>query len=446
MANTTPDDPFAEFDGGRTFIMPTPGGRTAAPASRVQAAAAPEVASDIGPSESGLNPLVALANPLLALVPQVRATSHLADPAGLREAMAQGLREFESQARARNIAPERVLAARYILCTLLDEVAAGMPWGASGQWGRHSLLTMFHNEAGGGEKVFQLMAKLAEAPAANRDLLELIYAVLCLGFEGRYRVAEGGRAQLDAVRERLAQIIRKERGEHAPALAQNWAGVATKRRGMLGALPLWVALALVLLLLALAYALLSRQLNQQSDPVYSGIRELALPPPAPAVKVPAPKPRLAQLLNSEIKAQLLTVRDEVDRSVVTVRGDGLFAPASATLSPEREALMKRLAEALAQFSGAVLVTGHTDNTPMRSAQYPSNWHLSEERAKTVKRILVADGVVADRVTSQGHADSEPVAANDSAANRGLNRRVEITLFVARPVAAAASASATAAKP
>jgi type VI secretion system protein ImpK len=117
------------------------------------------------------------------------------------------------------------------------------------------------------------------------------------------------------------------------------------------------------------------------------------------------------------------------------------------LSPEREALMKRLAEALAQFSGAVLVTGHTDNTPMRSAQYPSNWHLSEERAKTVKRILVADGVVADRVTSEGHADSEPVAANDSAANRGLNRRVEITLFVARPVpVAATAASASAAKP
>src|SRR3989442_671526 len=83
--------------------------------------------------------------------------------------------------------------------------------GRRAAWVRYSLLAMFHNETWGGEKVFQLMAKLAENPAANRDLLELIYAALCLGFQGRYRVVEGGSAQLEAVRERLAQILRKER-------------------------------------------------------------------------------------------------------------------------------------------------------------------------------------------------------------------------------------------
>ena len=226
------------------------------------------------------------------------------------------------------------------------------------------------------------------------------------------RVVDGGRAQVEAVRERLAQIIAKERGPYAPALAQNWAGVAPKRRSMLGLMPLWVALAVLLLLLALTYVWLSRQLNAASDPVYRGILELSLAPPMPAVKIAAPKPRLAQFLANEIKAQLITVRDEVDRSVITVRGDGLFAPASATLSPDREALMKRMAEALAQVSGAVLVTGHTDNTPIRTALYPSNWHLSEERAKTVKRLLVSDGVVAERVTAEGRADGEPVAAID----------------------------------
>jgi type VI secretion system protein ImpK len=300
---------------------------------------------------------------------------------------------------------------------------------------------MFHNETGGGQKVFQLMAKLAENPAANRDLLELIYAALCLGFEGRYRVVDGGRAQLEAVRERLAQIIAKERGAYAPALAQNWAGVSRQRRAMLGWLPLWVTLASLLLLLALAYAGLSRQLNAASDPVYRGVLELSLAPPMPAVKIAAPKPRLAQFLANEIKAQLITVRDEVDRSVITVRGDGLFAPAGATLSTDRETLMMRLAAALAQVGGAVLVTGHTDSTPIRTALYPSNWHLSEERAKSVKRLLVDNGVVAERVSADGRADGEPVAANDSAANRALNRRVEITVFIARPVPATAQASA-----
>lgn len=438
MSTSNPDDPFADIDSGRTFIMPTPGGRAAAAApaqSPRTGQAGADVAADIGPSESGLNPLVALANPLLALVPQIRATTHLSDPAALRESIAQGVREFEAAARAKGIAPERVLAARYILCTLLDEVAAGMPWGASGQWGRHSLLAMFHNETGGGEKVFQLMAKLAENPAANRDLLELIYAVLSLGFEGRYRVVDGGKAQLEAVRERLAQILQKERGAYAPALAQNWLGEKPLRRSMLTWLPLWVTAAVVALLLVAVYLFLSFSLSGDSDPVFGSIQELRLAPPSPPVKQAAPKPRLAQFLVADIKAEQVAVRDEVDRSVIVIRGDGLFAPASASLTAEREALMKRIAEALKQVPGGIVVTGHTDNIRIRTASFPSNWHLSEERAKTVREILVGNGLPTERVRAEGRADGEPVASNDTPANRALNRRVEITLFVARGAAA-----------
>ncbi|MET0351342.1 MAG: type VI secretion system protein TssL, long form, partial [Rhizobacter sp.] len=297
------------------------------------------------------------------------------------------------------------------------------------------------NETGGGEKVFQLMAKLAENPATNRDLLELIYAVLCLGFEGRYRVVDGGKAQLEAVRERLAQILGKERGGYAPALAQNWRGETPPRRTMLTWLPLWVTAAVMALLLLGVFWILSGRLSSASDPVFGQIQELRLLPPTPPVKLPAPTPRLAQFLVSEIKAELVTVRDEVDRSVVTVRGDGLFAPASATLTKEREALMKRIADALTKVPGQVLVTGHTDNVRIHTAQFPSNWHLSEERAKTVRDILQADGVTPERLKAEGRADGEPVASNDTPANRALNRRVEVTLFVQRGGAAAAAAAA-----
>jgi len=433
-------DPFAAIDSQRTFVMPTPGARAADPAASPLAAAGPagtDVAADIAAPETGLNPLVALANKLLAVVPQIRSTSHLPDPGVLKETLAQGLREFDAHAAQRGIAPERAMAARYILCTLLDETAAGTPWGGGGAWGRYSLLAMFHNETWGGEKVFQLMAKLAENPGGNRDLLELIYAALCLGFEGRYRVVDGGRAQLEAVRERLAQIIKKERGDYAPALAQNWRGEATARRSVLTWLPLWVAGAVVTLLIVGIYLGLSLRLSGTSDPVYGRIQELRLLPPTPPVKLPAPTPRLAQFLRNDIKAELVTVRDEVDRSVVIIRGDGLFAPASAALTSEREALMKRIAEALAQVPGTVLVTGHTDNVPIGTAQFPSNWHLSEERAKTVRDILVGFGVPSDRVKAEGRAAGEPVAANDTPGNRALNRRVEITLFIPRGSPAAA---------
>ena len=291
---------------------------------------------------------------------------------------------------------------------------------------------MFHNETWGGEKVFQLMAKLAENPAGNRDLLEMIYAAVCLGFEGRYRVVDGGRAQLEAVRERLAQILRKERGDYAQPLAQHWRGQALERRSLLSWLPLWVSAAVAAALLAGVYVLLAFSLGGLSDPVYGQIQGLRLTPPTPPVTLPALKPRLAQFLASEIKAGLVAVRDEIDRSVITIRGDGLFDPGSASLSDDREALMRRIAEALAQVSGPVLVTGHTDNQPIRSLRFPSNWHLSEERAKAVRAILVSQGVPAARVSAEGRADGEPLVANDSAGNRALNRRVEVTLLAAKP--------------
>jgi type VI secretion system protein ImpK len=118
----------------------------------------------------------------------------------------------------------------------------------------------------------------------------------------------------------------------------------------------------------------------------------------------------------------------VDRSVVTVRGDGLFEPGSIALAGGREALMGRIADAMAKVGGAVLVTGHTDAQPIRSLRFPSNWHLSQERAQVVGRLLVEGGVPAERVRAEGRADAEPVAPNDNAEHRAQNRRVEMTLF------------------
>jgi len=291
---------------------------------------------------------------------------------------------------------------------------------------------MFHNETEGGEKVFQLMARLAEKPEVNRDLLELIYCALTLGFEGRYGVVDNGRAQLEAVRDKLAQILRQQRGDFPRALAQHWAGQAVRRGKALDWLPLAATAAGSLLLLVACYLAFAFSLGNRSDPVFGQIQGLRLMPPVVAAPLPAPRPRLAQFLQSDIKAGLVAVRDEVDRSVVTLRGDGSFPAGSATLLSDREALMGRIADALAQVSGAVLVTGHTDNQPIaRTARFPSNWHLSEERARTVRELLVARKVAPERIRAEGRADAEPLVANDTPGNRALNRRVEITLVVGR---------------
>jgi type VI secretion system protein ImpK len=426
MTAASTDDPFASAPADRTFVMPTPGVRGAAAA---RAAAPMDVAHDFPAVNVGLNPLVALANSVLAVVPQLRATTHHPNPQQLKEQIAHSIREFERRARAQGIAAERVMAARYVLCTLIDETAASTPWGGSGAWARHSLLVAFHNESWGGEKVFQLMARLAENVAANRDLLELIYACLALGFQGRYRVVEGGHAQLEQVRARLAQLLAQERGAAPRALAENWRP-SVARGGVLASwLPLWVTGALAAALLLAVYIGLSVSLSSRAQPVEAAILAIrapqAAPPPAP---LPATAPRLAPLLAEDIRAGALDVRDEFDRSVVVIRGDGLFAPASADLDAARRGLMQRIGAALARTPGRVIVTGHTDDRPIRSLLYPSNWELSAARAETVRTILLANGVAPNRVRAIGRGDTEPVARNDTPANRALNRRVEITLL------------------
>ncbi len=425
-------DPFAEADDSqRTFIKPNPGGRTQSPPPP----AAPSPMPDAAESETadfGLNPLVAAANRLLVLAPQLRQTRHVDNPLALRDSLAQGVREFGARAAALHIATEKATAARYVLCTLLDEAAANTPWGGSGVWAQLSLAAMFHNDVKGGEKVFQLMARFADKPAENLDVLEFIYCAISLGFEGRYAVIDNGRAQLDAVRDRLAQVIRRERGDHAHALAEHWQGQPKAGKVTSRALPLAVAAAVSVLLLAGVYLGFSLSLAGRSDPVYSQAEGLRLAPPVTLPVQAAAQPRLAQFLQSDIKARLVTVRDEIDRSVVTISGDGTFATGSASVLPEHQALMGRIADALAKVTGKVLVTGHTDNQPItRSLRFPSNWHLSEERARVVRDLLIAHGGAAARVQSEGKADSEPLDRSNSPAAMAKNRRVEVTLFVGR---------------
>lgn len=423
------DDPFASFDGERTFIMPSPGQRAARASSPADGVPAVAV-EDLIPGR-GLNPLVAAASPLLNAVPQLRASTTHADPAGLRETLVRGIRAFETRATREGVLPSHVLAASYTLCTFIDEMIAGTPWG-SAVWGKFSLLVTIHGETWGGEKVFQLLAKLAQKPAENRDLLELMYVVLALGFEGRYRVLDNGRSQLEQLRERLLAMIEKERGPYERELSGRWKGLAIKRP-MLLQLPMWAVLAVLGLVAVGLYLGLSARLNSLSDPVFADIQGIRIkgPMPPPQPQLPAPKPRLAAFLAPEIKAGQVAVADFGDRSVVTIRGDGLFEPGGTAVTPDVLPLLARIAEALAAIPGNVLVTGHTDNQPIRSARFPSNWHLSQERAEAVQALLAAT-VDPTRITAEGRADSQPIGGNATPAERARNRRVEITLFIAKP--------------
>ncbi|HTJ98681.1 MAG TPA: type VI secretion system protein TssL, long form, partial [Bordetella sp.] len=169
-----------------------------------------------------------------------------------------------------------------------------------------------------------------------------------------------------------------------------------------------------------------------SDLVFAAVNGLKPPtvqiaaPPQPR---PAPSPRLAIFLAPEIRDGLVTVQDQVDRSVVVLRGDGAFESGAAEVRGSYVAVLSRVADALRETHGVILVRGYTDNIPIRSARYPSNWHLSQARADTVKNILEQRLGQPGRVRAEGRGDADPMAPNDTPAGRALNRRVEITLML-----------------
>lgn len=140
-----------------------------------------------------------------------------------------------------------------------------------------------------------------------------------------------------------------------------------------------------------------------------------------------------------IDREQVRVRRYPDRVEVEIRTDILFPSAVATLSPAARLIIERLSDALAPFPNAIRVEGHTDNVPIRTPAYRSNWELSAARAATVVLLMSERGLDPRRLAVLGYGEFRPIADNDSASGRNANRRVLLIVTgdqVAAPVLAA----------
>ncbi|MBF4661741.1 DotU family type VI secretion system protein [Cronobacter malonaticus] len=380
---------------------------------------------------SSNNPLVAAANPLLNAIPQIRHSVSHEDQAGLRQRLIDEIRRFEVRCQQAALPYEVIVGARYCLCTALDEAAALTPWGSRGVWSGSGLLVTFHNETWGGEKFFQLLARLSQNPREHIFLLEMINYCLLLGFEGRYRVMDNGRTQLETIKQRLWQMIRSVRGSYPPPLSPHPEDQPVLRKLWRPVVPLWACVALAGFLACLFFIILNWRLGDNTSPVLAKIYQT----PLPEVTVQQPAREVAPVLNlrgflrPEIEAGLVAVRDEADRSVVILKGDGLFASASTVVRGRYEPVIDRVAQAMNNVSGKILVVGYSDNVPIRSARFASNYELSLARAESVQKMLQAHLADPNRVKAQGRGEMDPIAPNNTPENRARNRRVEITLLV-----------------
>lgn len=373
------------------------------------------------------NSLVAAANPLLDLLAQIRTSTALA-PERLRDYLVDQIRQFQSRAQQAGIAVETIVGARYCLCTTLDEAAALAPWGGGGVWSTHSLLVAFHNETWGGEKFFQLLARLSASPREHRHLLELQYFCLVLGFQGRYRVTENGAAQLETLTRRLHKLLHEIGRGYGQALSPAWqaddrASAVAMRRGW----PMWIWLPSACASAVAGYIGFASILGAHADRTDAAINAMRLPDVGGLAQ--GTSTTLQQRLAADLRSGALAVRGEADRDVIAMRGDALFDSGSAVANRALLPVLARVANALNQLDGEIVITGHTDNQPIRDRHFASNLALSQARAAAVAQWLRAAGLDPSRTLSAvGRGDAEPVDSNLTAVGRAHNRRVEIVVF------------------
>ena len=227
-------------------------------------------AARLRPAETfniSLNPLVAAASSLLSEVVRLKHSYEGEDLHALNQRLSGELKLFEHRALHDGAESSQVMAARYVLCTAIDEAVVTTPWGNESEWSQMSLLSSFHNETFGGEKFFQLLERLSRNPVKHLPMLELMYLCLSLGFEGKYRVMPRGMLELEAVRDSLYRQIRQLRGDVPREVSPHWQGLRDTRRRLVRIVPWWMVALFTLICLGMLYAGFAWVLGEQRDTV-----------------------------------------------------------------------------------------------------------------------------------------------------------------------------------
>lgn len=145
---------------------------------------------------------------------------------------------------------------------------------------------------------------------------------------------------------------------------------------------------------------------------------------------------IQEVLEDAIEDGRITVEKDQDqhRIVIRIEEKGSFSSGSAKLTWEFEGLLLEMAKVLADMPGDLTVEGHTDDIPIRTSRFYSNWDLSAARSAAVANVLLATGAVEPtRLAVKGLADTEPRVDNTSSENRAKNRRVEIIIDMSDPL-------------
>ncbi|GFM80003.1 hypothetical protein PSCICN_06950 [Pseudomonas cichorii] len=219
-----------------------------------------------------INPLVTAASDLLAEIVKLALGAEADELHSLNRRLSQNIKLFEARARQEGIENDQLLAARYVLCTVIDETVLTTSWGS--EWSTMSLLSRFHQETFGGEKFFLLLERLSSNPARHLPMLELMYLCLSLGFEGKYRVMKRGSIELEGIRDGLYRQIRQLRGDVCSELSPNWHGMQGQQGSAIRPAPWWLVGVFTFVSLTVMYSGFAWVLAEQREMVLKPYRQI----------------------------------------------------------------------------------------------------------------------------------------------------------------------------
>ena len=138
--------------------------------------------------------------------------------------------------------------------------------------------------------------------------------------------------------------------------------------------------------------------------------------------------QLKKMLNQEIEEGLLEVEREKTKIIIRIQEKASFPSGRANLNPGFFEVISKITDVIAETPGKIVVAGHTDNIPISTKRFRSNWELSSARAVTVVHAMLSNSLIdPERILIEGHADSHPLMPNDTRENRAANRRVELII-------------------
>jgi type VI secretion system protein ImpK len=393
-----------------------------------------------GADISSANPMTAAATSLLILLGRLRLLIVEMQAMPLMTHVANSITEFEKRALDSGVSKEDALVAKYILCGTADDIVQNLPGTDRHVWMQYSMLAQFFKVRTSGVGFFEELNKVLANPAPRYDLLELMHACLCLGFEGQYRGAAGGDVELQRIRRDVYQALRHLKARSDDDISPRWRGIEIKIREFGSRVPLWaicsfaaVALFGMFLLFRLLLGNDSEALADTLVTIHPGemitIERAAFAPLPDIVNTNTSQlQRIRDALKKEIDVGTIAVDPLGEHIVVSVSNLILFASGKADVKKEFAEVATRIAAALDPELGPIFIFGHTDNIKTSpTSRYKSNFDLSQQRAKSVADIVGKGISDAARLVVEGKGADEPVTSNKTREGRAKNRRVEILI-------------------